>query len=128
MAETHATVSAWVVRKGRTATALLVNHAMPRHPIHTELVTLRLAGAPEPCAVYVERIDEDHANPRRLWEAMGKPRYLDVRAVEALQRGSVLVQEPHPWVYTPGAYTPANLDLAIALPPHGIAAITVEFA
>ncbi len=112
VAETHATVSAWVVRKGRTATALLVNHAMPRHPIHTELVTLRLAGAPEPCAVYVERIDEDHANPRRLWEAMGKPRYLDVRAVEALKRGSALVQEPHPW-----AYTPANLDLAIALPP-----------
>jgi hypothetical protein len=37
-----------------------------RHPIQTEQVDVRLAGAPAPRTAWIERIDEDHANPRRL--------------------------------------------------------------
>jgi xylan 1,4-beta-xylosidase len=78
----HETVNAWVVRKEKSLTILLTNHAMPRHPIQTELLSLRIVNAPEPRVVYIERIDEDHANPRRLWQAMGEPVYLNALQVE----------------------------------------------
>jgi hypothetical protein len=32
-----------------------------------------LTDGPPPLAAYIERIDEDHANPRRRWREMGKP-------------------------------------------------------
>ena len=41
---THATVDAWVIRKNDAATILITNLAMPRHPIQTELLNLRLHG------------------------------------------------------------------------------------
>ena len=63
---THTTVDAWVVRKHDSATIIITNLAMPRHPIQTELVNLRLSSAPSPRTAWIERIDEDHANPRRL--------------------------------------------------------------
>ena len=46
----HETVDAWVVRKEKSATILVTNHAMPRHPIHTELTNLRIAGARNPAS------------------------------------------------------------------------------
>ncbi|MGH2542642.1 MAG: GH39 family glycosyl hydrolase, partial [Ardenticatenaceae bacterium] len=44
----HETVETWVVRKGQSATILLINHALPRHGIQRETVRLKLAHAPEP--------------------------------------------------------------------------------
>src|ERR1700683_5742188 len=44
----HATVNAWVIRKNDAATILITNLAMPRHPIQTELLNLRLTGVPTP--------------------------------------------------------------------------------
>ena len=116
-------MDAWVVRKEKGATVLLTNHAMPRHPIHTELVNLRLIDAPQPATAYVERIDQDHANPRRLWQTLGEPKYLSALQVEQLKTASSLVKEPQPWTYEQG-----NINLAIALPPQSVAAITMEFA
>jgi Glycosyl hydrolases family 39 len=111
-----------LVRKENTATILLTNHAMPRHPIQTELLNLRIANAPEPRVVYIERIDEDHANPRRLWQAMGEPLYLNALQVEQLKAASCLVKQPQPW-----RCDRQNLDISISLPPHAVAAITIEF-
>ncbi|MGH8008865.1 MAG: GH39 family glycosyl hydrolase, partial [Candidatus Binatia bacterium] len=73
---THETVDAWVVRKERAVTVLLTNHALPRHPLKTELVHLRLTDAPAPRTAYLERVDEDHANAQRVWQEMGEPKYL----------------------------------------------------
>lgn len=119
----HETVNAWIVRKGKSATILLTNHAMPRHPIQTELLNLRIIDGPKPSVVYVEKIDEDHANPRQLWRAMGEPRYLNAVQVEQLKAASCLLKQAQPWTYGQ-----KNLDLSLALPPHSVAAITVEFA
>jgi xylan 1,4-beta-xylosidase len=96
---------------------------MPRHPIQTELFNLRIANAPEPRVVYIQRIDEDHANPRRLWQAMGEPLYLNALQVEQLKAASCLEKQPQPW-----KYEQQNIDLSISLPPHAVAAITIEFA
>ena len=73
--------------------------------------------------MYVERIDEDHANAKRLWLEMGKPEFPSVREVEQLCAASQMVREPQPWKYEDG-----TIHLDLALPPHAVAAISVEFA
>lgn len=120
---THDTVNAWIVRKQKSATILLTNHAMPRHSISTELLGLHITAAPQPRVVYIERIDEDHANPRRLWRTMGEPKYLSSEQVHSLKAASCLVKQPQPWTYAQN-----HLDISLSLPPHAVAAITVEFA
>jgi xylan 1,4-beta-xylosidase len=119
----HATVNAWVIRGKDSAKIITTNVAMPRHPIQTEIINLRLSGAPTPQTAWIERIDEDHANPRRLWQTMGEPEYLSALQVEQLQTASLLRKEPHPWKHELG-----HIDLAVALPPQSVAAITIEFA
>jgi xylan 1,4-beta-xylosidase len=119
----HATVDAWVIRKNEAATIIITNLAMPRHPILTELVNLRLSGAPTPRTAWIERIDDDHTNPRALWQTMGEPEYLSALQVEQLETASVLRKESQPWTYEAG-----NIDLAVGLPPQSVAAITIEFA
>ena len=96
---------------------------MPRHPIRTEVVELTLSNAPEPLAVFVERIDEDHANPRRKWDELGKPDYLSAYEVDSLQAASELIKEPMEWKYEQG-----NIYLKLSLPPQSVAAITLELA
>ena len=120
---THATVDAWVIRKSDAATILVTNLAMPRHPIQTELVNVRLLGAPAPRTAWIERIDEDHANPRRLWQIMGEPTYLTPSEAERLKMASTLRPEAQPWTHEQG-----DIALAVALPPQSVAAITIEFA
>jgi xylan 1,4-beta-xylosidase len=120
---THTTVDAWVIRKDKAATVIMTNLAMRRHPIQTELLNLRLPSAPSPRTAWIERIDEDHANPRQLWQNMGEPEYLSASQVEQLETASTLRKEAQPWAQEPG-----NIDLAVALPPQSVAAITIEFA
>ena len=119
----HETVDVWVIRKGHAANVLMTNLAMPRHPIQTELVNVQLRGAPEPLAVFIERIDDDHANPRKLWNAMGEPETLSAIEVSGLEAASALVKESHP-----GTYNQGSICLTIALPPQSVASITIEFA
>jgi xylan 1,4-beta-xylosidase len=121
--ETHATVDAWVVRKDNTVTVVMTNLAMPRHPIQTEMVSVLLAGSPAPRTAWIERIDEDHANPRRLWRSMGEPEYLSALQVEQLAAAGAFGTEPQPWNYENG-----KALLAVSLPPQSVVAVTIEFA
>ena len=116
-------MDAWVVRQPRAATVLLSNHALPRHSIETEQVHVQVTAAALPRNVYVERIDEDHANAKRRWLEMGKPESPNAREVEQMCVASQMVREPQPWKYGDG-----TIHLELALPPHAVAAITVEFA
>jgi xylan 1,4-beta-xylosidase len=119
----HETVNAWVVRKGQTLTVLLTNHALPHQSVKTEQVQIVLRHAPRACYAYVERIDEAHANARAMWHETGEPEYLSATEVERLQEASRMCKEPHP-------YKRVNecLYLDIILPPHAVAAITLELA
>jgi xylan 1,4-beta-xylosidase len=117
----HATVDAWVVRGPDGVTVILSNHTLPRQPIQEERVHIELSAAPAPRAVTLERIDEDHANPKNAWQAMGEPEYLNPREVERLEEASRLVAEPWPW-----AYEGRTLRLNLTLPPHAVAALSVE--
>lgn len=117
----HHTVDAWIVRRDATVTALLSNHALPRHPIATERVEILLTEAPEPRGVIVERIDEAHANARRLWIEMGRPEYLTPADVEHLEAASRLAAEPLAWSRGAGV-----VRTAVDLPPHSVAAVTFD--
>jgi xylan 1,4-beta-xylosidase len=119
----HETVDAWAVRKEHSLTLLLTNHALPRHPITTVHVRFTLTNAPPPCSAYVERVDGTHANAKRVWQEMGEPEYLKSQEVERLQEASRMWKEPHPWEYGERA-----IRLDVVLPPHTVAAVTVEFA
>jgi len=119
----HSTVDVWVVTKEGGATILMTNLAMPRHAIQTELVEIMLAGAPLPRRSWMERIDNEHANPRRDWGAMGKPEYLSPRDVERLENASRVGKEEIPWRREGGA-----VYFSAELPPQSLAAITFEYA
>ena len=118
----HETVDTWVIRGKNSAIILIINHAQPRHEIQTEQVGIHLLHAPEPEQVMIERIDEDHANPRRLWVEMGEPKYPTPSQVQQLQDASRLAAEPHSW-----QYEQQTLQLDCQIPPQGVAAITVRF-
>ncbi len=120
---THETVDAWMLRKGRAMTVVLTNHAMPRHAIRRQRVGLRLSGAREPRRAYALRIDEEHANPRRAWEEMGKPGYLSARQVEKLKEASRMEPEEQGWKYDGG-----KVEMSLSLPAHAVVALTIEFA
>lgn len=103
-------------------TALLTNHALPRYPIQSEHVSIHLSGAPEPRKAYAERIDKTHANAKRAWRELGEPEYLSASDIELLEAASRIVREPQAW-----KYENQTVHLDIVLPPHAVAAITVEF-
>jgi xylan 1,4-beta-xylosidase len=73
-------------------------------------------------SAYLERVDEYHANPKRLWTEMGRPEYLNRFQVEQLMVASRVLREPFATRYTDGM-----LELEIDLAPHTVAAITIEF-
>lgn len=89
----HETVDAWLVRDGKSATVILNNFALPRHPIATQTVTFTVKGAGSVKSATVQRIDLEHANAKRRWEQMGKPNYLAARQVAELHEVSQLQTE-----------------------------------
>jgi xylan 1,4-beta-xylosidase len=118
----HDTVEVWAIRKDNQLTLLSVNHALPGHSIATEQLEIILTKSHEPKQSYIQRIDEDHTNPRARWLDMGSPEYLSVQAVEQLQAATELVKEPQSWSQAEG-----EIKLHFDLPPQSVAAITLEF-
>jgi len=119
----HETVDAWIVRGIDRATVLLTNYALPRRSLEKQRVKIQLTGAPEPASAHVNRINEDHANPRRLWEQMGAPEYLTAAQLDKLQDESQLKRASVDFRYAEG-----RIDLEVTLPVNGVAAIEFEFS
>ena len=118
----HHTVDAWVVKKETSATVLLTNHALPKHSIKTENVKVKLENAPNYSSAFIERVDDAHANPKKLWKEMGKPDYLSKAQVEQLNEASRLIKEP-----LKCDYKDSIVSFEIEMPPHSVASVTVEF-
>jgi xylan 1,4-beta-xylosidase len=117
----HPTVDAWLIRGNRSATMLLTNFALPRHPIATESVTFSVHGAQATAHGILQRIDLHHANPKRRWEEMGKPNYLSAAMLTELDVASRLCREEQTMSFKGG-----TLDLDVSMPPQSVA--TIEFA
>lgn len=119
----HETVDCNVISKESSVTIVLTNHATPGHSIETEHVEITLSNAREPIAAHLERIDLDHANPKRLWEEMGRPEYLRSKDVAQLHEASRLVKKKQSL-----SYRNKSIHLQVSLPAHAVAAITIDFA
>ena len=91
--------------------------------LETEQLEITLSNAREPLAANIQRIDADHANPKRLWEELGRPEYLQPKDVERLYDASRLVKKKQALSYKHG-----SIFLKVTLPPHAVAAITIDFA
>ncbi|HEU4834574.1 MAG TPA: glycosyl hydrolase [Pyrinomonadaceae bacterium] len=118
----HETVDCSVIQKESSVTLLLTNHTTPGHSIETEELHIRLDNAPEPVEARVQRIDEDHANAKRLWREMGQPMDLSDKDVARLEKASQLVSEKQSLRYDDG-----SLFLKVSLPAHAVAAVTIDF-
>ncbi len=118
----HETVDCSLIRKGSSVTLLLTNHTTPGHTIETEQLHIRLANASEPVGARIQRIDEEHANAKRLWQEMGEPEYLDDGDLERLEEASQLVSEKQPL-----RFDDSSIFLKVNLPPHAVAAVTIDF-
>jgi xylan 1,4-beta-xylosidase len=89
----------------------------------TQTDYFKLYRVSEPLSASIERIDEHHANSKRRWQALGTPEYLDSNTLEDLHDASRLTQEACPWIARDDRIT-----FELELPPHAIAALTVELA
>ena len=122
----HATLGLHVAGGEGFVTAFVTNHAMPRHHIATEMLRVRLTGVPaasRPVSALLSRIDEDHANPKRAWAAMGEPTYPSPRQLEVLHAASALRPEVHPLRSGEGV-----IEFDLAMPPQSVAALRIELA
>ncbi|HEY0761403.1 MAG TPA: glycosyl hydrolase [Pyrinomonadaceae bacterium] len=118
----HETVDCSLIQKDSSMTLLLTNHTTPGHSIETEELHIRLDNAPEPIAARIERIDKDHANPKLVWQEMGEPEYLSDMDLQRLEKASQLVAQKQPLSFHDG-----SIFLKTRLPPHAVAAITIDF-
>jgi len=118
----HETVDAWVVRGANSTTVLLTNYALPRGHVERQRVKIQLTNAPQPAGAQMRRIDEEHANPRRLWKEIGAPEYLSSSQVDCLHDASQLRREPLEFQYANG-----RIECDVTVPADGVAAIEFEF-
>ena len=123
VAGTHETVDAWIVRKSGAITTLLSNYTGPNHHLTPQLVDVCITDAPAPLAAHIERIDENHANPRRLRREMGALEYPGRLQMDQLEAASRLVKEPLGF-----SYADRSVRFHLDLPPQAVAAVTLELA
>ena len=71
--------------------------------------------------IFIERIDDDHANARKTWKNMGSPGSLKPDEVSALEAASALIMEPFTTKEVKG-----SVFVEVTVPPQGIAYITLE--
>ena len=117
----HPTADAWAVRQPDGITVMLTNHALPRHPIETVHVRVRLDGGPATATTTIARIDHAHANAQARWVEMGKPTYPSPSQVDDLHEASRVVVEP-----LPSRYHDDALWLDLSMPPNAVAAVTIH--
>ncbi|MDQ6647361.1 MAG: hypothetical protein M3Y93_09015 [Pseudomonadota bacterium] len=119
----HDTVQVWVVRGEHSATAVIVNLALPLHSVEAESVNLEFFNLPEVADAKVFRIDATHANAKATWKMQGEPRYPDPDEVEAMIAASQM--KPEQVELTASG---KSAELEITVQPQSVTAIQLQFA
>ena len=83
-------------RKDNELQVLLFRQKMKNLELPPEPVHLCITGWEGNAAVTVRRVDENHGNPLKLWEEMGKPVELNRAEVEELKNRSAVEEEIWP--------------------------------
>ena len=84
---------------------ILFRQKMKQLDLPKEEAVIHLACAKKPASVTVRRVDEEHGNPLKLWEEMGKPISLNRAEVEDLKTRSAVQAEEWPFTWQDGMLT-----------------------
>lgn len=81
---------------------LLFRQKMKNLDLPKERATVTVEMQEEPERVILQRIDEEHCNPLKIWEEMGRPADLNAQEVEALKEKSRMIEEEMPYEFKEG--------------------------
>lgn len=84
---------------------LLYRQKMKNAPLPKEKAEVEIELDERPRDIFLERIDEDHCNPLRLWEEMGSPQGLSRTQKAEMLEKSALKKEKAEYVYENGKLT-----------------------
>ena len=123
----HDNVAVWIGRHdgdNPRTDVVLINQALPEHPVGNESVRLRVTHPATISAkgIMRSRVDEDHGNPKRAWCEMGSPEYPSHDQVNALQAASEAVQQPMPFVVSDGL-----LEIDLVLAPQSVNHLQIDW-
>lgn len=103
-------------KKGEALTALIYNHnTKALDEIGTEQIALKISGDLKKGKLRCCRIDEEHANARKSWVAMGEPLYVDQERLSCLDKASELV-----WEYPEYTVDKGMISINLDIPPYGV--------
>ncbi len=84
---------------------ILFRQKMKNLDLAKEEAVIRIELPEKPESVTLRRIDEEHGNPLRIFEEMGRPDYLNRAEVEELKRRSAVNSEDWPFTWEGGVLT-----------------------
>jgi xylan 1,4-beta-xylosidase len=119
--EDHSTVEALAVAGDHRLTILVYNHDTPSASIQEEEVCVRLKGIGTRPPAKLIRIDGEHTNPKKKWQALGSPEYPtkdDLTQITRASRSGVRTIRPEA-----GG---EGCTFRLKIPAHSVAAIVVE--
>ena len=119
----HDTVQVWMVRGDTSASVIIVNLALPDHPVQRETVNLEFFHLPTVECAQLRCIDADHANAKATWQLQGEPRYPNVDEVAAMIDASRMKAEG---VQVRVDGKTAVIELTVQ--PQSVTAIELRFA
>lgn len=111
-----------VVDRAGALDLLLCNHALAgpnQPPAQPVTLTITLGGVGPGAKIQAQLIDDDHANPYRMWLELGSPEYPSRQQLNALHDASIVREQ------TLGMTTGRDASFTITLPAEGVAAIHI---
>jgi len=118
---TGSTVEMLAVRGETEITMLVYNHNIANGEIKEEDVQIVLNGIRPNGPVSIRRVDTQHANPKQTWLDLGSPEYPTREQLAQIDDASRLISET-----LESEIRGDECALRIVMPPHGVAAITVQ--
>lgn len=89
----------------REKQVLLFRQNLKQEDLPKESVTIKIELEREPQRVILQRIDETHCNPLKLWEDMGFPEELLPNELAALKKQAKMLDETVNYQYEHGVLT-----------------------
>jgi xylan 1,4-beta-xylosidase len=118
--DTATTVEALAVAREGRLTVLVYNHDTPSAAIQEEEVLVNLKGLKTLPPARLVRIDGEHTNPKKKWQALGSPEYPTRDELAQIARASALRAS----VIRPEAGG-EGCTFRLKIPPHSVAAIVI---
>ncbi|HHW49244.1 MAG TPA: beta-xylosidase [Clostridiaceae bacterium] len=122
VSEAESDVEVLAVKGDNKLSIIVHQYNIPRSPAKEENVRIAVKGIKKGARAVLERIDEEHANPKRRWVEMGCPEYPDKSQIDELMESSRMVEER-----IECGWENDHMVFELKVPPQGIAALTISW-